>query len=146
MLFYVCLPAPVSKPAVSQMCLSPEQMIVSCSSEGDVVKLILNLDGLLLMETRGHSQSLSSWTSNMQPLVVNKTEHNKPGVSDVTISLHGQPTGNLMCQVWNNVSRDETVIHLKSCKGTVLRGCFFRVASFCHFTYFCYIFQNAKAT
>ncbi|XP_070772805.1 uncharacterized protein [Enoplosus armatus] len=101
--------AAVSKPAVSQMCLSPEQMKISCSSEGDEVEFILTLDGHLLMQTRGHSQSPSSWTANM-------TEQDKPSVSNVTISLHGQLTGNLTCHVRNNVSRDETVIYLKSCK------------------------------
>ena len=98
MLLYVCLPAPVSKPAVSQMCLSPEQMNISCSSEGDEVELMLTLDGVSLMQT---------------------------SVSNVTISLHGQLTGSLMCRVWNNVSRDETVIHLTSCKGKVLKPVFF---------------------
>ncbi|XP_044079393.1 uncharacterized protein LOC122888710 [Siniperca chuatsi] len=108
--------APVSKPAVSQMCLSPEQMNISCSSEGDGVEFILTLDGLLLMQTTGHSQSLSSWTANMQSLAGSKPEQDKPSVSTVTISLQGQLTGNVMCRAWNNVSRDETVIHLKSCK------------------------------
>ncbi|GLD46651.1 uncharacterized protein AKAME5_000098700 [Lates japonicus] len=37
--------APVSKPDVSQTCLSPEQMAVSCSSDGDGVEFILTLDG-----------------------------------------------------------------------------------------------------
>ncbi|XP_042355731.1 uncharacterized protein LOC121952918 isoform X3 [Plectropomus leopardus] len=49
--------APVSKPAVSQMCLSPEEMNISCSSEGDEVELILTLDNVLLMRTRGQISS-----------------------------------------------------------------------------------------
>ncbi|XP_045896348.1 uncharacterized protein LOC123963492 isoform X1 [Micropterus dolomieu] len=110
---------PVSKPAVSQMCLSQEQMDITCSSEGDGVEFILTLDGLLLIQTRGHNQSPSSWTANMQSVAGNKTEQDKPSVTNVTISLHGQLTGKLLCNVWNNVSRDETVIHLQSCKDLV---------------------------
>ncbi|XP_044079553.1 uncharacterized protein LOC122888777 [Siniperca chuatsi] len=120
--------APVSKPAVSQMCLSPEQMNISCSSEGDGVEFILTLDGLLLMQTTGHSQSLSNWTVNMQSLAGSKPEQDKPSVSNVTISLHGQLTGNLMCNVRNNVSREETVIRLTSCKGFISHSSFVTVA------------------
>ncbi|XP_036975778.1 uncharacterized protein LOC119031424 [Acanthopagrus latus] len=100
----------VSKPAVSQMCLSPEQMNVSCSSEGGEVDFTLTLDGHLLLQTKGPSLSQSSWT-------INGHSEDKPGVSKVTISLYGQLTGRLMCRVQNNVSRDETTVHLTSCKG-----------------------------
>ncbi|XP_038563556.1 uncharacterized protein LOC119894916 [Micropterus salmoides] len=108
--------APVLKPAVSQMCLSQEEMNISCSSEGDGVEFILTLDGHSLIQSRGHSHSPSNWTANMQSVAGNKTELR---VSNVTISLQGQLTGNLQCNVWNNVSRDETVIHLQSCKDFV---------------------------
>ncbi|XP_040006463.1 uncharacterized protein LOC120802576 isoform X2 [Xiphias gladius] len=108
--------APVSNPAVSQMCSSPEQMEVSCSSEGDGVEFILTLDGQLLKHTRDHSLSLSNWAANMQSLTGSTAELDKSSVSNVTISLHGQLRGNLTCSVANNVSRNETVIHLKSCK------------------------------
>ncbi|XP_040908207.1 uncharacterized protein LOC121191165 isoform X2 [Toxotes jaculatrix] len=94
--------APVSKPAVSQMCLSPEVMKVSCSSEGDGVEFILTLDSNLLIPTGARSTD----------------EQHQPSVSNVTISLHGQLIGNLTCTVQNNVSREETVIHLTSCKGS----------------------------
>lgn len=118
----VCLPVPVSKPAVSQMCLSPEQMNISCSAEGDRVEFILTLDSLLLMQTRGNSQSPSSSTMNTQSPAGSKTGPDKASVSTVTISLNGQLTGNLMCQVWNNVGKEETVIQLKRCQGTVFKG------------------------
>ncbi|XP_030009224.1 uncharacterized protein LOC115432493 [Sphaeramia orbicularis] len=91
--------APVSKPAVSQVCLSSQQMKVSCSCEGDDVGFILHLDDVPVMPTlcrAPHSSELS--------------------VSDVTVSLHGLVTGNLKCLVFNNISREETILHLKSCR------------------------------
>ncbi|KAL7389437.1 hypothetical protein ABVT39_003866 [Epinephelus coioides] len=91
--------APVSKPAVSQMCLSPDQMKVSCSFEGDGVEIILTLDSVLLLQTRDEKV-----------------------VSNVSISLHGQLTGILMCKALNNVSNEVTVIHLTSCKDPI--SCF----------------------
>ncbi|XP_071317387.1 uncharacterized protein [Trachinotus anak] len=108
--------APVSEPAVSQMCLSPEQMKVSCSSEGDGVEFTLTVNGQLLKHTRDHSLSSSNWTTNTQSLTGSTAKEDKSGASNVTISLHGSLTGNLTCDVQNNVSREETVIHLKSCK------------------------------
>ena len=117
----VCLPAPVSEPAVSQTCLSPEQMGVSCSTEGDEVQFIFSLDDHLLMQTRTHIQSQQNWTVGTQSLTTDKQDK----AHILIISLFGQLTGNLTCRVWNNVSRDEKVIHLKSCiqlkscKGTV---------------------------
>ncbi|XP_050934491.1 uncharacterized protein LOC108893970 isoform X2 [Lates calcarifer] len=103
---------PASKPDVSQTCLSPEQMSVSCSSDGEGVEFILTLDGQLLIRSRDHSLS----PADMQSLTGSTAEQNKSSISNITISLHGQLTGNLMCNVQNNVSRDQTVIHLKSCK------------------------------
>ncbi|XP_028277915.1 sodium-dependent phosphate transport protein 2A-like [Parambassis ranga] len=96
--------APVSKPAVSQMCSSPEQMQVICSTMGDKVELILSLDGQVLIQTRDQNQLLSNRTAN------------KSVNSVLTINIHGQMTGNLMCQVWNNVSQEQTVIHLTACE------------------------------
>nr|XP_046267468.1 uncharacterized protein LOC124071079 [Scatophagus argus] len=116
--------APVSKPAVSQTCLSPEQMIIRCSSEGDEVEFTLTLDGLLPVQTRGHSQSQTNWTANMKPLAGSEAEH-KASSSKVTISLHGQLTGSLKCHVGNKVSRDETVVHLTSCEGSANQGILF---------------------
>lgn len=123
MLLNVCVPAQVSEPAVSQMCLSPEQMSITCSSRGDEVEFNLTLDGHSLMETGGHGQSQKNWPANRQPLAGSKAE-DKSSTSNFTVSLPGELTGQLMCSVWNNVSRDETVIHLTRCKGTVLKGCF----------------------
>ncbi|XP_042355730.1 uncharacterized protein LOC121952918 isoform X2 [Plectropomus leopardus] len=108
--------APVSKPAVSQMCLSPEEMNISCSSEGDEVELILTLDNVLLMRTRGQSQSLSNSTTTIKTLANSTAKKNKSSILNITISLHKQLTGNVMCQAFNNCSRDETIIHVKSCK------------------------------
>lgn len=102
------------------MCLSPERMNVTCSSEGDDVELTLTLDNLLLMRTGGHSYSPSNRTPDMAD---SAAKQNESSTANVTISLNGQWTGNVACRVWNNVSRDETVIHLKSCKGTVFKGC-----------------------
>ncbi|KAI3373859.1 hypothetical protein L3Q82_022439, partial [Scortum barcoo] len=111
--------APVSKPTVSQTCLSPEQMKVSCSSEGDEVEFILSLDSQLVTQIRDRSQTPSSWTADTPPLAGSGDKQHKPGVSSVaTISLHGQLTGNFICNVRNNASREESAIHLKSCKGT----------------------------
>lgn len=107
---------------MSQMCLSPEQMKVSCSSEGDGVEFILTLDGHLLTQTRDHSQSPINWTVDAMSLNGSTDNQHKPNVSNITVSLHGSLTGNLTCNVWNNFSRDETVFHLKSCKGTVFKG------------------------
>ncbi|XP_035761277.1 uncharacterized protein LOC118453804 [Neolamprologus brichardi] len=88
--------APVSEPAVSQMCLSPKQMTVSCSSEGDEVEFTLFLDDNLLIKT--------------QPSIAEN--HN---ISNVTISLHSQLMGQFMCIVQNNISREQTIIHLTDC-------------------------------
>ncbi|CAK6976286.1 uncharacterized protein LOC122995085 isoform X2 [Scomber scombrus] len=109
--------ATVTEPVVFQTCLSPEQMEVSCSSEGDEVGFILRLDHLLLMQTRTPIQSQRSWTVDTQSLTTDKQD--KAHISNVSISLFGLLTGNLVCRVWNNVSRDEKVIHLKSCKDCV---------------------------
>ncbi|XP_051256237.1 T-cell surface antigen CD2-like isoform X2 [Dicentrarchus labrax] len=111
--------APVSKPDVSQMCLSPEQMNISCSSEGEEIEFILTLDGHLLIQTRDHSHSQSSSTLDTLPLAGSTDNQHKPSVSIVTISLHGQLTGNFMCNVRNNISGKETVIHLTSCKVSI---------------------------
>lgn len=111
--------APVSKPNVSQTCLSPEQMKVICSSEGDEVEFILTLDGHLVTQIRDHSQTSSSWTTDTPSLAGSEDKQHKLGVSSVAISLHGQLTGNFTCKAQNNVSREETVIHLKSCKGCI---------------------------
>lgn len=127
---YVCLPVPVSKPAVSQMCLSPEQMNISCCSEGDEVEFNVTLNSLLLVQSRGHSQSPSNRTANIKSPAGSKAEHEKPSVSNVTISIHSQQTGNLTCHVWNPFSRSETVINLKSCKGTVFKGCLLSFLNF----------------
>lgn len=99
-----CLPAPVSKPTLFQTCLSPEQMKISCFSEGDGVQLILSLGGQI--QSNDHNQSLNIWTAEF---------------TNVTIILDGKLTGNLMCQVWNNVSRDEIVIPLAACSGRVFK-------------------------
>ncbi|XP_055358040.1 uncharacterized protein LOC114869692 isoform X2 [Betta splendens] len=94
--------APVSKPEVSQTCLSPEQSVVCCSTEGDGVEFIWSLDDNILIQTRAEST-------------------NKPTseVSNVTISLHGQLTGNLACITQNDISSEQTVIQLRSCKGSI---------------------------
>ncbi|XP_067464650.1 uncharacterized protein [Thunnus thynnus] len=115
--------APVSEPDVSQICLSPEEMKVSCSSEGDEVQFILSLDGYVLMQTRTHSRSQKNWTVDTQSLTGITDEQDKTNVSNVSIRLHGQLTGNLMCRVWNNFSSNEKVIDLKSCKSTVFEDC-----------------------
>lgn len=120
-----CVPAPVLKPAVSQMCFSPEQMNITCSSGGDEVEFSLTLNSHLLM------QSKKKWP-NMQLLASSETD-DKSSI-DFTISLNGQLTGHLTCSVWNDVSRDETVIHLTGCKGTVLKGCFLLCSKYNHFT------------
>ncbi|XP_039888601.1 uncharacterized protein LOC120734095 [Simochromis diagramma] len=83
--------APVSEPAVTQMCLSPKQMTVSCFSEGDEVELTLFLDDNLLIKS--------------QPSIAEN--HN---ISNVTISLHGQLMGQFMCIVQNIISREQTII------------------------------------
>ncbi|XP_049896932.1 uncharacterized protein LOC126388083 [Epinephelus moara] len=106
---HLVIQAPVSMPAVSQMCLSPEQMSISCSSEGDEVEFILTLDDLLLYNS----------TANMGSLADSTAKQNKSSNSNVTVTLHGQLTGNLKCLVLNYISRDETVIRLKSCKDLV---------------------------
>lgn len=117
-----CLPVPVSKPDVFQMCLSPEQMMVTCSSEGDVKEFNLSLDGYLLMQNRTCSQSPRRLTEDTPSLASNTTNQDTRSVSNVQISLYGQLTGNLMCNVRNNVSKEETVIQLTSCKGIVSQG------------------------
>ncbi|XP_061596763.1 uncharacterized protein LOC133460207 [Cololabis saira] len=89
---------PVSDPNVSQTCLSPEQMNISCSAEGDGVKFTLSLDDNELMQTREGSTG-------------------KLNVSNVSFILHGQLVGKLVCRVQNDVSREQTSIQLTSCNG-----------------------------
>ncbi|XP_026038084.1 uncharacterized protein LOC113030660 isoform X1 [Astatotilapia calliptera] len=101
--------APVSEPAVLQMCLSPQQMTVSCSSEGDEVEFTLFLDDNLLIKT--------------QPSIAENRN-----ISNVSISLHGQLLGKLMCIVQNNISREQTIIHLISCTGNISDHCIVTVA------------------
>ncbi|XP_060911091.1 uncharacterized protein LOC132988028 [Labrus mixtus] len=116
---HVEIEAPVSKPAVSQMC-SSEQINIGCSSEGDGVEFRLTLDGNLLMQTKDNSQFLNSSRVNIQSLTGTRTTQDEPSLKHVTISLKSQLAGSLMCIVWNNVSKEETVIQLKICKGTVV--------------------------
>lgn len=104
------------KPNVSQECFSPKQNI-ACSSWGDAVEFNLTLDGQLLMET-GQNQSRRNRPANRQP-TCSKAEE-KSSYSDVTVILPGQSTGHFKCVVRNSISRDETVIYLTGCTGTVL--------------------------
>ncbi|XP_041864881.1 T-cell surface antigen CD2-like isoform X1 [Melanotaenia boesemani] len=97
--------APVSKPAVSQTCLSHELMEITCSTKGDEAELILTLDDKSVVQTRDHSQSRINCTAK------------ECSVANVSIDLYGQLAGKIMCQVQNNVSKDETVIYLAPCKG-----------------------------
>ncbi|KAG7233398.1 hypothetical protein INR49_007072, partial [Caranx melampygus] len=71
----------VSQPVVSQVCLSPEQMRVSCSSEGDGVEFTLTLDSNFLIKTR-------------EPRAGSTDNDHMPSV---TIKLNGQLTGTLTC-------------------------------------------------
>ncbi|CAI5642992.1 unnamed protein product [Oreochromis niloticus] len=91
----------IQEPATSQLCLSPEQKIISCSSEGDEVEFMLSLDDNLLLQTTTKS-----------------TE--KHSISKVTVTLHGQLVGKLACIVQNNVSSGQKIIHVTSCTGTVV--------------------------
>ncbi|XP_038563427.1 uncharacterized protein LOC119894816 isoform X1 [Micropterus salmoides] len=113
--------APVSKPVVSQMCLSSEQMIINCSSEGDGVELIFTLDGYSLIQTRSHCQT--NWTAVSQSPAGDAAKQDKFSGSNVSMNLYGQLTGNLMCQVRNSVSRNKTVLQLTSCKGFISHSC-----------------------
>ncbi|KAG7215899.1 hypothetical protein INR49_002535 [Caranx melampygus] len=88
-------------------------MKVSCSSEGDGVKFTLTLDGQSLIQTRDYSLSSSTRTTNPPSLTGGAAEQDN---SSVTINLHGQLTGDFICNVQNNVSRGQTVFHLTSCK------------------------------
>ncbi|XP_035761279.1 uncharacterized protein LOC118453806 [Neolamprologus brichardi] len=92
--------APVSEPAVTQMCLSPKQMTVSCFSEGDQVEFILSLDDKLLIQTTANS-------------IENRN------ISNVTINLPGQLMESLTCVAQNNVSRKQNITHLTSCTAPV---------------------------
>ncbi|XP_041864892.1 uncharacterized protein LOC121654718 [Melanotaenia boesemani] len=99
--------APVSEPIVSQTCLTAEQMTVSCSAEGDETEFTLSLDSNELIRTRS----------------------GKAEDPNVTISLHGQLVGNLVCNVQNNVSKQQTVFHLTSCTGASSHFCLLPVAA-----------------
>lgn len=90
------------EPATSQLCLSPEQKIISCSSEGDEVEFMLSLDDNLLLQTTTKS-----------------TE--KHSISKVTVTLHGQLMGKLACIVQNNVSSGQKIIHVTSCTGNYIK-------------------------
>uniref|UniRef100_UPI003AAA4DD2 uncharacterized protein n=1 Tax=Centroberyx gerrardi TaxID=166262 RepID=UPI003AAA4DD2 len=111
--------APVSEPAVSQVCVSPGEKMISCSSEGDGLEFIWTLNNQLLMRTRTPRQFLSNWTLDKQSMARNTTVQVKSSVLTNSIGLHGQLTGNLTCCVQNKVSRSETAIHLTSCKASL---------------------------
>ncbi|XP_042083110.1 uncharacterized protein LOC121815595 [Haplochromis burtoni] len=98
---YLDIQAPVLEPATSQLCLSPEEKIISCSSEGDEVEFMLFLDDNLLLQTTTKSTEKSS-------------------ISKVTVTLHAQLMGKLACIVQNNVSRRQKIILITSCTGTVV--------------------------
>ncbi|XP_023198592.1 uncharacterized protein LOC111610143 [Xiphophorus maculatus] len=100
---HVKIQKPVSKPAVSQKCFSPDQRTVTCSSYGDEVEFLLTLDGHSLIQSRG---------------IINNCTDEKFNVTNVCISIYGQLTGGLRCQVWNKVSRKNSGIHLTACKGS----------------------------
>ncbi|CAG5871727.1 unnamed protein product, partial [Menidia menidia] len=88
--------AAVTQPAVSHRCLSAEQMTVSCSAEGDEVDFTLSLDNNILIHStpeRTESQTLT----------------------EITIRLHGQLVGKLVCDVQNNVSRKQTDVQVTGC-------------------------------
>ncbi|CAG5871709.1 unnamed protein product [Menidia menidia] len=88
--------AAVTQPAVSHRCLSAEQMTVSCSAEGDEVNLTLSLDNNTLIHSRPESTESQSLT-------------------EITIRLHGQLVGKLVCDVQNNVSRKQTDVQVTGC-------------------------------
>ncbi|XP_043996288.1 uncharacterized protein LOC122844665 [Gambusia affinis] len=100
---HIKIQKPVSKPAVSLKCSSPDQRTVTCSSYGDEVEFLLTLDGHSLVQTRG---ILSNCTGE------------KFNGTNVCISIYGQLTGGLRCQVWNKVSREDSGIHLTACNGS----------------------------
>lgn len=104
------------------MCLSPEQRDISCSFRGENEDVIVTLNGLLLMQTRDQRQNLNSALTNITSLMWTKHQENEHNVTTVTIGLNGQLTGNLMCRVWDENSRMETVIHLDSCTGKVVNN------------------------
>ncbi|XP_029029950.1 uncharacterized protein LOC114869693 [Betta splendens] len=105
--FHLLIQAPVSQPVVSQLCLSPGQMKVSCSSEGEAAELTLTLDERMLSPT--------NCTGGNLPLAESGAERHKPNVSHVTVCLSARLTGSLVCTAWNMVSRQETLVHLKDC-------------------------------
>lgn len=79
--------------------LSPDRLTVSCSSEQYDLEFIFSLDTNVLIQTRANSPE-------------------KQSISNATMSLHGQLMGKLMCMiVQNNVSREQTTIHLTGCSG-----------------------------
>lgn len=124
----MCVPAPVSEPVVSQVCVSPEEMRVSCSSAGDRLEFIWSLDNHLFLRTQ--TNCLSNWTLDGQSLATNTTVQAKPSILTISISLHGQLTTSLNCSVQNNVSRREAVIHLTRCEGGSKTSMSFAFASF----------------
>ncbi|KAM9728519.1 uncharacterized protein ACNS7B_016426 [Menidia menidia] len=85
--------AAVTQPAVSHRYLSAEQMTVSCSAEGDEVNLTLSLDNNTLIHSRPESTESQTLT-------------------EITIRLHGQLVGKLVCDVQNNVSRKQTDVQV----------------------------------
>ncbi|RVE64129.1 hypothetical protein OJAV_G00143110 [Oryzias javanicus] len=96
---------PASVLNVSQQCLSPEQKTVTCLFEGDKAELILTLNDHLLLQSNKYSQFFNNDTSE------------RSRVFNVSVIIHGQFLGNIMCKVWNNASRNETVFTLTACKG-----------------------------
>ncbi|KAM9728520.1 uncharacterized protein ACNS7B_016427 [Menidia menidia] len=71
-------------------------MTVSCSAEGDEVDFTLSLDNNTLIHSRPEITESQSLT-------------------EITIRLHGQLVGKLVCDVQNNVSRKQTDVQVTGC-------------------------------
>lgn len=142
MLLNVCVPAQVSVPAVSQMCLSPEQMSITCSSRGDEVEFNLTLDGHSLMETGGHGQSQKNWPANRQPLAGSKTEDKS------STSAYPESSQDTWCVVFGTMSAEtKQLFTWRAAKVPCLKGAFFlstynRFTNISHFFSPKFVFKN----
>ncbi|XP_046899044.1 hepatocyte cell adhesion molecule-like isoform X2 [Hypomesus transpacificus] len=84
---------PVSEPVLSLICLSGGETQVTCSSEGQPVEYRWSLD----------SQSLTNIS------ISNQSHHT------TTITLQGHMTGNVTCEVENDISTNRNTIQLSAC-------------------------------
>ncbi|XP_050923478.1 uncharacterized protein LOC108890253 isoform X2 [Lates calcarifer] len=100
-MFTLCLPVPVLVPVISQVCELSGKREVSCTSKGPNLTF--------------------TWKLNNKPLLSTPADNESPPAEHVsrpvtaTITVEANQSGNLACEVRNEVSSGEASVHLRDC-------------------------------